>query len=169
MKTPETVLIAIECADDTVIIMAFVTCEYNNDGSPRWTREATAEEIEKEIGRMSVSIDKEKRPFRGWRRVERSEIPEDRTYRNALRHDGTKFHHDMAHARRLHLAELRHQREKKLEQLDRNWMRASGQGKQNDATIIEEKRQALRDFPVTMAARIERANTTDELKKVTLE
>lgn len=118
MNPPETVLIAIECADDTVAIMAFVTCEYNTDGSRRWTREASPEQIEAEMARTSKSIAAEKLPFRKWRRVERSEIPEDRTYRNALRHDGTKFYHDMAHARKLHLADLRHEREKKLAKLD---------------------------------------------------
>lgn len=169
MKPPETVLIAIECADETIAIMSFVTCEYNADGSVRWARDPVPSQIEAEIAKSSKSIALEKLPFKSWRRVERSEIPEDRTFRNALRHDGTRFHHDMAHARRLHMADLRHEREKKLEQLDRDWMRATGQGRMQEAVAIEAKRQMLRDFPVTKAAEIEGARTTDELKGITLE
>ena len=168
MKSPETELLALTFADDTIGIMTFVTCEYNTDGSPRWTREATAEEIEKETLKASKSFDAEKLPVKGWRKVKAQEIPEDRSYRNALRHDGTKFYHDMDHARRLHLDNLRDERGRMLEQLDRDWMRASGQGKKAEAKVVEEKRQALRDFPVIKAAAIQSASTTDELKKITL-
>lgn len=168
MKPPDTVLIAIECADDTVAIMAFVTREYNADGSVRWTREASREQIEAEMLRASKSISPEKLPFRSWRRIERSEIPEDRTYRNALRHDGTKFYHDMTHARQLHLADMRHGREKLLAKLDVAWMRAVGQDKKTEADAVEAKRQELRDFPVTLAPVVEAAQTTEDLKKVML-
>jgi hypothetical protein len=168
MKKPDVVLLSLTFADDTIGIMSFVVCEYNTDGSPRWEREATPEEIQREILKASKSFDADKLPVKGWRRVNSEEIPKDRSYRNALRHDGTGFFHDMAHARQLHLGMLRAERAKKLEELDREWMKATGQGKKKEAAEVEAKRQALRDFPVTMADAIEGASTTEELKKIIL-
>jgi len=91
-------------------------------------------------------------------------LPEDRTYRGAWRDDGAgaQIVHDMGKAREIHLAGVRRARAAKLEGLDRDWMRATGQGKKRDADVIEAKRQALRDLPTTLG--VEDAKTIDELK-----
>ncbi len=76
---PETSAIAITCEDGSLVIMHFVT----HDPSAGWTREATDEAINREIARTSgvKSV--------RWRRIAVSELPSERTYRNAWVDNGT--------------------------------------------------------------------------------
>lgn len=97
-----------------------------------------------------------------WRVISGDEIPADRTFRNAWRHDGTAIVHDMAHAREIHRDKMRQTRKSMLEALDVKIIRAL-EAKQATKDIVAQK-QALRD--VTEDPAIEAAKTPDELKKV---
>jgi len=159
--------IAITFADDTVGIMGFVVAEYFEDrtSGARWTQAATHEAITKEINR--TAFDAWKFPVKGYRLIEPSEIPTDRAYRNAWVDTGAAVEHDMAKARRLHLERLRAERAALLPALDAQWMRATGQKNGKEADDVEAKRQALRDFPQTIAAALAAATNIDELKTIT--
>jgi hypothetical protein len=131
-----------------------------------WRREATEENLFDEVLRMfPAGVDSEGKPLprpTNIRRIADGDIPSDRTYRDAWIDAGSKIDHDMAKARAVHLNRVRHARAVKLETLDRDWMRATGQNKKQEADSIEARRQALRDLPKTLD--VDAARTIDELK-----
>lgn len=90
-------------------------------------------------------------------------LPTDRSFRNAWVRGGGGMAVDMAKARVIHTDRLRTQRVPVLEELDRQWMRATGQNKVRDAEAIEAKRQALRDIPEKYKSRIDGAKTSEDL------
>jgi hypothetical protein len=93
---------------------------------------------------------------------EASELPADRTFRNAWTHDGSRVTVDMPKARVLHMDHIRRARQPVLDQLDKDWMKATGQRKSAEADAIEAQRQVLRDIPQTLD--LTQAATPDELK-----
>jgi hypothetical protein len=165
MGSARQTFIAITFADDSVGVMGFVTHEFFADGSLRWVRHSTDEAIASEIAR--TAYDAVKLPIKGWRRVNAQDIPTDRTFRNAWVDRGS-IQHDMPKARALRLQFLRVEREKKWPDLDSQWMRAAGQKKLKEADDIEAKRQALRDFPQTIAAALDAAQDIEALKAIQL-
>lgn len=168
----EQAFIALPMSDGTTSIMGFITqgrgdrlpvgAEWISEGW--WRREATTANINDELGRTFGPL-ADPKPL-SFHIVERADIPVDRTYRNALRHDGSAFSHDMEHARRLHLDIVRQERNAQFPALDVAWMKAMGQGDTKAAAEVEAQRQALRDLPKTLGTAIEAARTTDELKLV---
>jgi hypothetical protein len=160
----ETVPIAITMSDGTLTIMHFVTRECNPDGSVRWAKPPTKENVQAEVDKVfgnpaithAVS----------WRQITYDDVPPDRTYRNAWRDDGKHIYHDMDHVRTLHLENLRYARAPLLEEKDRSWMRATGQGRKEDAAEIEMQRQELRDLPAAIAKALGKAKTPEEVKKI---
>lgn len=137
------------------------------DGSGKsgiWLRDPTDENLFAELSKACPLVDQlgvpKPQPVRftvvGW-----DTIPTDRTYRNALRHTDQGFHHDLAQAKELHLDKIRRARTAQLGELDKEWMRATGQGKKQEADAIEAQRQALRDAPSTTP--VEMATTIEEL------
>jgi hypothetical protein len=104
----------------------------------------------------------------GVRQCTKAEIPADRTFRNAWRDRGRIIDHDMPMVRQLQLGWIRQQRAPMLEQLDRDWMRATGQGNSAEAARIEAERQRLRDAPATLGPLLEAAQTPDDVKRVTI-
>jgi hypothetical protein len=157
---PRTVTVAITFADDTVGLMTFVTHELAQDGSVLWHREATAENIDREIARCSFDADK--RPIKGWVPVDARDVPADRTFRNALRHDGERFHHDLTHARTLWREEIRQARAGKLARLDVAYQRADERGDHAEKQRLAKEKQVLRDLPAHPA--IDAAQTTADLQ-----
>jgi hypothetical protein len=95
-------------------------------------------------------------------------LPEDwspadkRAFRSAWILDGNTIDVDMGKAREIHMGRIRIARNRKLDELDRDWMRAAGQKDTKAADAIEAKRQALRDIPQTLD--LTKARTPDELK-----
>lgn len=162
---PDTVLIALTFADDTVGIMAFVLNEYRGD-RPTWSRPPTPENIDAEITKASTSFDEAKVPVKSWRLVALEEIPTDRTFRNALRDSGGKLEHDMGHARAIHRDRIREARAHRMAELDIAYMVASETGHPGSAVLegLRAEKQQLRDAPADPA--IDAATTTDELKAV---
>lgn len=137
-----------------------------------WTRDPTElnfiNEIERAFPPVNARGERQPRPL-SWRVIDPSDIPADRTFRDALTHDGEKLTHDMGKARAIKLGHLREERADKLATLDVEFTRATGQKDTVEADAVEAKRQALRDMTVTLAPAIEAAKTVDELKAVTLD
>jgi len=161
MKAPDTIRIALTCADDSLAVMTYVVREYNADESVRMEQGTEISDIEREIERLSAGFDPEKRPVKSWRVIKAYEIPDDRSFRNAWRDRG-RIEVDMPAARAIHLERVRAARTGKLNALDREWMRATGQGKKAEADAVEAKRQRLRDLPSTLL--MDTAETPDDLK-----
>ncbi len=71
-----------------------------------------------------------------------------RRFRNCWRDDGSgRAAVDMPLAREQRLGEIRKERNARFPELDREWMKATGQGDKVLATAIEAARQTLRDIP----------------------
>jgi hypothetical protein len=89
----------------------------------------------------------------GVRIVDESEIPTDRTFRNAWKADGESLVTDMARAREIHMARIRDARNKELSRLDIEQLKG------ND---VSTRKQELRDLPNTFD--LFGASTADALK-----
>lgn len=161
------IFVAITFADDSVGVMGFVVAEYpEGEAVARWVREPTLKAIDEEIARTSFGPNKP--PVTGWRYLDESTVPADRTFRDAWVDDGRAIIHDMPKARDICLARLRLERNKKLDALDNDWMRASGQKDAAEADAVEAKRQELRDFPADIAAALAAAKDVEALKAIAL-
>lgn len=93
--------------------------------------------------------------------IERSDLPQDRTFRNAWQHDLTV---DMPKARDIWRNAMRRSRKPKLEALDVEMMRAMGKRDNKAMDDVEKRKQALRD--VTDDPALEAAQTPEELKAI---
>jgi hypothetical protein len=173
MPAPNTVLIAITSDTGHVQLMSFVTVEYAPDGSIRWHRGATRENIDAEIVKL-MSIPTMEAQFGkvvSWRVIDRADLPVEpkswdgnRTYRAALRDPGKgPLTHDVEHCKQLGLNHLREHRQPRLEALDKRWFRAVGQGNADDAKTIEGERQMLRDLPANCP--MDDCKTADDVHK----
>jgi hypothetical protein len=164
------VKIAITQANDELAIMTFLTigrgsilpagAVWADKETGQWMRPATQENINDEVRRSGFLA----HPIKGWRIIQESDIPKDRTYRNALRDRGDRLDWDMPAARELHRDKIRHARALAFLKLDGDWMRAQGQGKIEEVRAVETKRQELRDLPSD--PRIEAASSIEELKEI---
>lgn len=82
---PESVFIAIMQPDGNVAVMQFITLVKRNAEDPGCVREATPENIEAEIAKSNIA-------FTSWRIVDPLvDLPQDRTYRDAWKDDGSKI------------------------------------------------------------------------------
>jgi hypothetical protein len=97
-----------------------------------------------------------------WEPIARSDIPSDRTFRNAWKAEGQKIGHDMEKCRAIHRENLRALRAPKLAALDVEYQRADEGGDNEKKKDIAKRKQALRD--VTADPAIVAAKTPDELK-----
>lgn len=158
------VKIAITRPDGGVSIMSFLTVGRGNSlpngadwldkaiGS--WSRPPTDAVVAEEVARAIPDAV-------AWQRILDSEVPKDRTFRDALVVKGGALTHDMETARELARDMLRHQRAAVMPELDGEWMRAIGQDKKAEADKIEADRQVWRDAPAD--PKIDAAQTTGEL------
>jgi len=158
MSAPRTVAIALTFADGTLGVMQFVTHEFTGTGSLRWQRTADPATIDAEIAKSSLG-----QPVVSWRPLDPADLPIDRIYRNAWRDVGGKIEHDMPQVREIALTRVRRDRAALLTQLDADWMRATGQGKRQEADAVEARRQALRDRPAVLAASLASATTPEQV------
>lgn len=174
MRKPEVQRIIITAADDSTLVMDFVTIEFlpSAPAKGRFTREhirltrmATAENVESEIDRMSQSLDPELRPIKGWRFMDSKErLPKDRTFRNAWRDSGKAVTVNMSAAREIQRKHIRRHRTPRLAELDVAYQRADEQGDQKAKARIAKEKQRLRDLPAD--PRIEKAKTPEALKRI---
>lgn len=84
--------------------------------------------------------------------VDETDIPSDRTFRNAWKEGQGKPEVDMPKAREIHMGRIRIDRDKKLTELD----------KRNYGSEFDAERQTLRDIPQSFDLEI--ATNPDELK-----
>jgi hypothetical protein len=161
---PEAQLIVITCVDGSTALMQFVTKQQrtvlpggNGQVDPGWTREASPENIDAEIRKSNI-------PFVGWRHASMSEVPNDRTFRNAWKDGSTKVDVDMPKARNIWRDKMREARVSKLSTLDAAYLRADEVGDAQLKRTIATQKQVLRD--VTTLPAIEAAKTPEELKAV---
>jgi hypothetical protein len=162
---PEDIIISIILENNHVVIMHMITKEFGERGVVNWEKKGTKEEIEKEINRAKCMWDS---PVKSWRIVKENEVPIDRTYRNAWKDTGKKIEHDMEKVKTIHMERQRYARIPLLDELDKKWMRATGQGKKDEADKIEIERQKLRDLPATILPELEKAKTPEEVRGVGL-
>lgn len=158
--------ISITMDDGSVVIMGFLTqgrgsnlpggAEWISDGW--WRRPATDENIFSEIQRASFG----EKTAVGYRKVNLTDIPKDRTYRNALKDDGNKLGFDMVKAREIHKDRIRRTRVKLFEKNDLDLRDAILENDKKKIDDAKKKRDDLRD--ATDYPAIESAKTIDELK-----
>lgn len=122
-----------------------------------WARNPTQDVLEAEVRREFPDAQR-------WRVIDASHVPARDDYRDALADTGASIAHDMPRARQKHRELLRHAREHAFRELDGQWLRAVGQGNQQEADRIEARRQAWREAPAD--PRIEAALSIDELKRL---
>jgi hypothetical protein len=152
MQEVKTTAIVITFEDESVGVMQFIT-----DDGREIKREATDEAIQAEINKGIFPS----KPV-AWRRIKKTEIPKDRSFRNAWRDKG-KIEVDMSAAREIHKGRLRAMREPLLTQLDTDYMRADESGDTAEKQRIANLKQQLRD--VTDDPKIEAAKDASALKK----
>lgn len=99
--------------------------------------------------------------------VDLSEIPSDRSYRNAWVVKDGIIDHDMDRAKELHKDKLRNDRAPLLAKLDLEISKALSQGRNQDVVRLEAERQRLRD--VTAKPEIAAATSVEDLKKITID
>lgn len=155
MRAPETVAIAITCADDSIALMQFVTNDFRG-----LTQVPDFPTVDREVRRASASFDADKLPVKGWTPVDPRAIPADRTFRNALRHDGTQFSHCPVHAKELALQMVRVHREPRFMALDAQRAAAVRGGHKERIEEIDREAQALADLTEPVKA----CQTVPELK-----
>lgn len=95
------------------------------------------------------------------RKIDPNDIPQDRTFRNALKPDLT---HDMGKCKTIHRDRMRRTRAPLLLSLDAEYQRADETGDAMHRSDVAARKQALRD--VTAHPDIDKAKTPDELKAV---
>lgn len=152
--TPDVALILLAHADGTVGIMHFVLNDHHGI-----VQVATDANVQREIDRSAYDS-----PVVSWRRMDRSEIPADRTFRNAWVDGGKSVSVDMNKAREIHRDRLREARAPLLAELDTTQLRAIVAEDKATVSDLETQKQSLRD--VTGDAAIDAAQTTEELKAV---
>ena len=136
-------------------IMGWPTIRRDVAGGPEYSYPITPENVAARIKQENLDV-------LSWRVIEYEDIPEDRTYRDALTDDGTKLKHDMPKAREIHRNHMRYARIHVLTALDIEYQRADEQADAAAKARIAAKKQALRDLPAS--PEIEAATTTDDLK-----
>lgn len=102
------------------------------------------------------------------RKLNKEEVPNDRTFRDSWQDEGNTISHNMNKAKEIHLKRLRERRNYLLSEKDKEWMKAVGQENKTEADKIEAERQALRNFPEILKPDLDAAKTIEELKLITL-
>ena len=146
----DTISISEVLAEDVASVVQKIEAAYQNDIDQNGAGSAF-------VGKL---------PFKGWRIIDKADIPADRSYRNAWRDRGDGVEHDMTHAREMHKDKLRRERGPKLDALDVEYQRADEQGNNQLKQQIAQQKQALRD--ITKDPRIAAAQTIDELKQIVI-
>jgi hypothetical protein len=167
--------IALTMSDGSVAIMRFLTLgrgsspptggAWFDEHGRWWARPATDELVAAEIARAFPGYSDAGQTLPtcvSWRRITDAYLPTEREYRDAWADTGKAIEHDMPRARAVHLERVRHARAPRLEQLDREWMRATGRGDKKSADAAESARQRLRDLPATIG--VEACASIEELR-----
>lgn len=169
------VKVAVAMDDGATAILAFITrsrsptlpfgAVWSADFPGDWEREPSDANIFAEISKAFPSVDMAGIPKPqpvSYKVIRESDVPLDRSYRNAWKLDSDKIIHDMEKAKEIHLDKVRRARTAQLGELDKDWTQAMGQGDAGKAAEVEAQRQALRDAPQTLD--LSKAATIEDLK-----
>ncbi|WP_431014681.1 hypothetical protein [Bradyrhizobium pachyrhizi] len=96
--------------------------------------------------------------------IDRDQIPQDRTFRDAWRHVGEEIRHDMDRCRDIHRDRMRSARLPRLAALDVEYQRAEEAGDMARKRDIAAEKQVLRD--VTKLPELDSTKSPDDLKAV---
>jgi hypothetical protein len=102
--------------------------------------------------------------FTFWRRINWSDVPASRDYRDAWSDDGSAIVHDMPKAREIHRDRIRARRKPMLEALDIEYQRADEAEDRAVKRSVATRKQRLRD--ATDDPRIDACQTVEELKQI---
>lgn len=94
----------------------------------------------------------------------RSDLPKDRTFRDAWAIQGGKPSVDMAKAKDIHRGRIRRRRKARFRDLDAQQLRAIESGDASEVQAVAAAKKKLRDAPAHPG--IENAKTPEELKTV---
>jgi len=156
----DVVYVAFTCADGRLCIMQFITNMRRSPNGPSVLREATDTNILEEFRRSN------QQPV-SWRRISRADLPINRHFREAWKDQGVgNIAHDIEKVKNIAVERCRRDRDKKLDALDRDWMKAFGQGKKPIADSVEEERQKLRDLPAALTADLTSAQTVEDVLSI---
>lgn len=155
------IAITLEDPNAPVAIMGFPTKRRLGADAAIVDWPATPENIQQEIQKSAFDS-----PVSSWRIIRYSEIPKDRTYRDALKDVAGSLMHHLPTAKRIALDHIRYDRIPLLEQLDKDWLRATGQKNQQKADEAERQRQILRDRPQVAEPLLEKATTLEEIDEI---
>lgn len=147
------------CDAAPVVLMGWPIERVNSVDGTVTTLLPTAENVEARIAKEGLRVT-------SWRIVRYDDIPSERHFRDALRDDGEKLHHDLDHAKEIALRYIREDREPELAKLDVQWTKAVGQKDQKKADAVEAQRQVLRDKPSMVAAQLKDATTISEIHAI---
>ena len=98
--------------------------------------------------------------------VNESDVPTDRTFRDAWTDTTSELDIDMAKARQIHLDRIRIKRNAELSKLDVQATKAQDIGDAEALTQIRVRKQELRDLPTTLAPSLASAVSVDALKAI---
>jgi hypothetical protein len=96
--------------------------------------------------------------------IDKKDVPIDRTFRASWKIKDGGIHVDMTKARKEWMERIRQERNLKLTELDTAYIRADETGHTGQKQKVAEKKQALRDLPVTFD--LSKAATPAELKQL---
>lgn len=96
--------------------------------------------------------------------INESDMPSDRTFRDAWVQNGSAVAVSMPKARMIHMDRIRKERKRRLEELDKETMRHRTNQQKLDE--VETKKQVLRDLPAACTAAVDACATPEELKLV---
>jgi hypothetical protein len=142
-----------------VVLMGWPIERVNSVDGSVTTLLPTPENVEERIAKEALQV-------KSWRIVRYDDIPTERHFRDALRDDGEKLHHDLDHAKEIALKYIREDREPELAKLDIQYSKATGQKDAKKADAVEAQRQALRDKPATVLAQMKDATTIADIHAV---
>lgn len=167
----ENVKVAVTLAGGSMSILTFCTVGRGSilpDGAVwtdrergLWSRPPSEMNIASEISRAFINS-----TVVSWRTVAQGDLPVGRDYRDSWVDTGQSVVHDMDSAKKLHLQALRRERNGELEKEDVTCLRLLSMN--SDASVVEARRQALRDIPKKAAEVYVTVETIDQLKSVTL-
>lgn len=159
MAKIDTVCVAITRNDGGITLLDFVTKEYASVDGIGWEREPSEENINAIIAKYPWADD-----CVSWKIIEKKDVPEDRTFRNAWKHDLSV---DMPKAREIHKDKLRRDRAPLMAALDIEAIRANEEGDKAKKAGVVARKKVLRD--ITKHPSIEAASTPEELKAITIQ
>lgn len=134
--------------------------EWDDKNAGWWKREPNSKNIEHEIKRAVSYLGE----TTGYRKINATELPKDRYFRDAWTDSGFGIKVDIAKAKEIHKDKLRAERSPLLAELDVAYMRADEAGDEKLKAEIISKKQALRD--ITKHSDFERAKTPEQIKEI---